>query len=70
MIVSRVPKQPKLKKVKAPQSPATVESSSLGIHTSHDAIRQRAFQLYESRGCLPDNDIQDWLHAEMQILER
>jgi hypothetical protein len=69
MIVSRVPKQPKVKKVKTPQSSATVETSSLGIHTSEDAIRQRAFQLYESRGCLPDNDIHDWLRAEIQILE-
>ncbi len=70
MIVSRVPKQPKLKKIKTPPSSAPVETSSLGIHIPRDAIRQRAFQLYESRGRLPGNETQDWLHAEIQILER
>jgi hypothetical protein len=69
MIVSRIPKQPKLKKVKAPQPSASVETSSLGIRTSQDAIRERAFHLYESRGSLPHNDIHDWLQAEIQILE-
>jgi hypothetical protein len=33
-------------------------------------IRDRAFQIYESRGSEPGHDTQDWLRAEIQIAER
>jgi hypothetical protein len=33
-------------------------------------IRERAYQLYESRGCEPGQDEQDWLRAEHEILEQ
>ena len=36
---------------------------------SHDLIRERAYQLYESRGCEAGQDEQDWLKAEQQILK-
>ena len=29
---------------------------------------QRAYQLYEARGCLDGFDLQDWLQAEREIL--
>jgi hypothetical protein len=32
-------------------------------------IRERAYQLYESRGCEPGQEKQDWLCAEQQILK-
>jgi Protein of unknown function (DUF2934) len=32
-------------------------------------IRERAHQLYESRGCEPGKDKQDWLRAEHEILK-
>jgi Protein of unknown function (DUF2934) len=33
-------------------------------------IAQRAYQLYEARGCVEGFDLQDWLHAEREILEQ
>jgi Protein of unknown function (DUF2934) len=35
-----------------------------------DKIRERAYQLYESRGRQPGQDQEDWLRAEQQILNR
>jgi hypothetical protein len=37
---------------------------------SHDAIRERAYELYESRGRESGQDEQDWLRAEQEIVER
>lgn len=37
---------------------------------SHDTIRERAYELYESRGGEPGQDEQDWLRAEQEIVER
>jgi hypothetical protein len=37
---------------------------------SQDRIRQRAYELYESRGCEPGRDEQDWLRAEQEILKQ
>jgi hypothetical protein len=31
-------------------------------------IAQRAYQLYEARGCVEGFDLQDWLQAEREIL--
>jgi hypothetical protein len=64
MIVSKVQKQPKVK-----TSPAS-KSAAPDISASQERIRQRAFHLFESRGSKPGYDMQDWLHAEQQILER
>jgi hypothetical protein len=36
---------------------------------SEQLIRERAYQLYESRGREPGQDEQDWLLAEQQILK-
>jgi hypothetical protein len=64
MIVSKVQKQSRVK-----TSPAS-KSAAPEISASQDSIRERAFNIYESRGSEPGNDLQDWLHAERQILER
>ena len=32
------------------------------------AIAQRAYALYEARGCEPGHDLDDWLCAEEQVL--
>ena len=34
---------------------------------SHDEIAQRAFELYQKRGCLPGHESEDWLEAEKQL---
>ena len=31
---------------------------------------QRAYQLYEARGCVDGFDLQDWLQAEGEVLEQ
>ena len=33
-------------------------------------IAQRAYQLYEARGCVDGFHLQDWLQAEREILEQ
>lgn len=33
----------------------------------HDEIRQRAFQLFEEKGCQPGFELEDWLEAERQV---
>ena len=35
-----------------------------------DKIRERAYELYESRGREPGQDEQDWLRAEKELLEQ
>jgi hypothetical protein len=64
MIVSKAQNQSKVK-----TSPAS-KSAAPDISASQDRIRERAFHLFESRGSEPGTDIQDWLHAERQILKR
>ena len=64
MTISKVKKQPKTK-----TSPAS-KSAAPEISASQDSIRERAFQIYESRGSQPGLDMQDWFHAEHQVLTR
>lgn len=37
---------------------------------SQDRIRERAYELYENRGCEPGQDEQDWLCAERELLKQ
>jgi hypothetical protein len=77
MIVSKVQKRPKPNKVVvvAPKAapaksakPAPVAASATRVHASPDRIRERAFEMFEMRGSSHGHDMQDWLHAERQIL--
>jgi hypothetical protein len=74
MIVPKVQKQPKLNKVvviapqNLPAKPATIAASAPQVHASQDRIRERAFEIFEKRGSKPGHDMQDWFHAERQIL--
>jgi hypothetical protein len=63
MIVSKVQKQSKIK-----TSPAS-KSAAPELYASRDSIRERAFQIYESRGSQPGHDAQDWFRAELQIAD-
>lgn len=40
-----------------------------GTVLSQDAIRSRAYELYEKRGCEHGHDERDWLLAEQEILK-
>jgi hypothetical protein len=68
MIVSKTQKHPKVKTSPASKSAAPEIFATRDMIP--DMIRDRAFQIYESRGSEPGNDKQDWLRAEMQIAER
>ena len=37
---------------------------------TEDAIRKRAYELFEQRGCEPGHDAEDWLQAEAEITEK
>jgi hypothetical protein len=64
MIYSKIQKQPKVK-----TSPHR-KSAPPELSAENDRIRERAFQIFGSRGGEPGHDVQDWLHAEHHILER
>ena len=34
---------------------------------TEDAIRERAYQLFEQRGCQHGHDLEDWLQAEAEV---
>jgi len=69
-INSKVQKQPKLNKVSAAKSSPASKSAAPEVCVTNDKIRDRAFQIYESRGSKHGLDAQDWFRAELQIAER
>ncbi|HKH99379.1 MAG TPA: DUF2934 domain-containing protein [Candidatus Sulfotelmatobacter sp.] len=69
MIAPKAPKQPKQNAVVTPKgSPGNVTVMP-DVHPPHHKIRERAYELYESRGRKPGQDEQDWLRAEQEILK-
>ena len=48
----------------AKKPPATVASEPQELENQ---IRQRAYELYEARGCEDGHDLDDWLRAEEEI---
>jgi hypothetical protein len=46
---------------------ASTKSGNTDLDTR---IRQRAYQLYEERGCTPGYEHEDWLRAEREVLAR
>ena len=60
-------KQPNPKVVVGPKSsPAKITMMAATVPLQ-DKIRQRAYELYESRDRGPGQDVQDWLRAEQEI---
>jgi hypothetical protein len=37
---------------------------------THEQIAARAHALYEASGCLPGHDLENWLQAETELLQR
>jgi hypothetical protein len=70
MTGTNVHKQPQPKTVIAPKSFTSSVTTMQTTAPSPDRIRERAYELYESRGCEPGQDKQDWLRAEQEILKR
>ena len=54
-------------------APQAKKSASVGHNSQPDLngeIRQRAYELYEARGCTPGHEHDDWLTAEREVLAR
>ncbi len=66
----KAPKQQKPKTIGPPKSSPGKVTMMLDTIPSRDRIRERAYELYECRGCQPGQDQQDWLRAEQEILQR
>lgn len=60
-------KQPNPKIVVDPKSSPAKITMMAGTVPLQDKIRQRAYELYESRDRKPGQDVQDWLRAEQEI---
>ena len=60
-------KQPNPKIVVGPKSSPAKITMMAGTVPLQDRIRQRAYELYESRDREPGQDVQDWLRAEHEI---
>jgi hypothetical protein len=38
------------------------------LDSTEQSVRERAYQLYEERGCEHGHDLDDWIRAEAEIL--
>ena len=68
MFDSKGLKQAKQNAVPTKNSPAKLAIMPNNV-PPQDKIRERAYELYESRGSEPGQDEQDWLRAEKELLE-
>jgi len=63
-------KQPMPKIVASPKNSPRKVAMMKDTIPSQNRIKERAFELYESRGREPGQDEQDWLRAEQEILSK
>jgi hypothetical protein len=70
MIDPQAHKQPKPKIVVGPKSSPGKVAMMPNTVPSQDRIRERAYELYESRGREPGLDERDWFRAEQEILKQ
>ena len=69
MIDTHVQKQPQAKTVAGPNNPTSKVAAMPTTVTAHNRIRERAYELFESRGRAFGHEQQDWLRAEREILQ-
>jgi hypothetical protein len=50
-------------------TPPATELSAGPVYPGHEEIARRAYELYEGRGGTDGRDVEDWLEAEMQLLQ-
>ena len=41
-----------------------------GVLAKEEAIRKKAYELYEQRGCEPGHELEDWLEAKRLVDEK
>lgn len=63
-------KQPKPTTAVTPKSSPAKLAITPATVPPRDRIRERAYELYESRGREPGQDEQDWFRAEREILNQ
>jgi hypothetical protein len=68
MIVSKIQKQPKPAKVTASKVSPANASAVPSACCAHTQIKERAFEIFESRGSTHGDDMQDWLLAERLVM--
>lgn len=49
------------------QNEAETPGSNMNGHPSHEQIAERAFQLWNARGCPDGSPLEDWLRAEEEL---
>jgi Protein of unknown function (DUF2934) len=49
-------------------SPRAAKPDMGSLELTEDLIRNRAYQLYEERGCENGHDLDDWLSAEAEVM--
>jgi HSP20 family protein len=59
---------PKLMVHQAEETGGAINSSFGEAGEVIEAVRRRAFALFEQRGCLPGGDLDDWLRAEGEMV--
>ena len=69
MIRNQVQKHPQQKTVGPKSSTGRVATMQATV-PSQVKIRERAYELYESRGREPGQDERDWFSAEQEIINR
>ena len=45
-------------------------SAEVGGYVSEEVIRERAYEIYEERGCAGGLEVEDWLAAEAELAQR
>jgi len=51
-------------------SPAVSDSKTSEARPEREEIEVRAYQIYVERGGTPGQDVEDWLQAERELLEK
>ena len=46
------------------------ESRTAEAHPTREEVELRAYQIYIERGCTGGHDVDDWLQAEHELLEK
>jgi hypothetical protein len=49
-------------------SPAHPDAGKINFAELEDRIRNRAYQLYQARGCTDGHALDDWLEAKAEVL--
>jgi hypothetical protein len=49
---------------------ASTESQEVNMQGDvQDAVRRRAYEIFEQRGTKPGSELQDWLQAEAEVMD-